>query len=103
MTIFDTPKGQRITDRRTICEVHREIYDRCIVGLQDNHELLDVLVPLLEEAFIMGTKMSKKLVEYKYSHFQHSDINKDFDSLHQLRKQRIMLNGAEHGANTGTT
>lgn len=42
---------------RTICEVHREIYDKC-AGLPEVQELV-------LEAFIVGKKMDAKLRAYK--------------------------------------
>lgn len=50
---------KRASSWRTICEVHREIYDLCD-GLPDVRELV-------LEAFIMGKKMDAKLREYKYN------------------------------------
>lgn len=45
--------------RRTICEVHREIYEiACNLGLNDVRQLV-------REAFEMGKKMDAKLREYK--------------------------------------
>jgi hypothetical protein len=43
--------------RRTICEVHREIYKSC----SDPR-----IKELVLEAFIMGKKMDRKLKEYKW-------------------------------------
>ena len=59
--IFDTAKGIHIMQKRTICEVHREMYD-CLVL-----EKYDRLLSLLEEAFVMGIKITNKLVENKLS------------------------------------
>ena len=44
---------------RTICEVHREIYD--IIHATENNELKD----LLNEAYVMAKKMDAKLRQYK--------------------------------------
>lgn len=47
---------QRASSFRTICEVHREIYDKAVdPGIRE----------LVLEAFIMGKKMDAKLREYK--------------------------------------
>ena len=50
---------RRASSWRTICEVHREIFDLC-AGMPDVQELV-------LEAFIMGKKMDAKLREYKYN------------------------------------
>lgn len=48
---------RRASSWRTICEVHREIYDLC-EGMPDVRELVI-------EAFIIGKKMDAKLRAYK--------------------------------------
>jgi hypothetical protein len=48
---------RRASSFRTICEVHREIYDAC--------ESLPAVRELVLEAFVMGKKMDAKLREYK--------------------------------------
>lgn len=53
---------RRSSSFRTICEVHRDIYDAC----SDLAEPLRVrMQDLVIEAFIMGKKMDSKLREYK--------------------------------------
>jgi len=52
-------KNHSGTKLRTICEVHREIYD--IIYDQDNEELKD----LLNEAYGLAKKMDAKLRQYK--------------------------------------
>lgn len=63
--VFDTMKGRITNDFRTICEVHREIYDECWLSL---HELdpptMERLTVLLNEAFHMGMRMDAALVKY---------------------------------------
>ena len=64
--LFDSQKGETVHTNRTICELHRELYDLCVVGLHDKDpELLKHMVKVLEDAFIMGVKMNKKLCKYK--------------------------------------
>lgn len=46
--------------KRTICEVHREIYDR----LDELGLTSDAIVPLLEEAYALGKKMDAKLRQH---------------------------------------
>lgn len=47
---------RRTSAWRTICEVHREIYDA-----SEDAKVRDLVL----EAFVMGKKMEKKLREYK--------------------------------------
>lgn len=50
--------GEKV--KRTICEVHREIYDRLeALGLTE-----DPVVALLEEAYALGKKMDLKLRQH---------------------------------------
>lgn len=66
--IFDSPKGRGVNDKRTICEVHRCLYDKIIINiLPEDPKLADELVSLLEEAFTMGVKMNNKLIERKFN------------------------------------
>lgn len=46
--------------KRTICEVHREIYDRLeVLDLAD-----DPVIAMLEDAYALGKKMDAKLRQY---------------------------------------
>jgi len=49
---------------RTICEVHREMYDVMYESLQD-HPKYEELTSQLEEAYQMAKKMDAKLRQYK--------------------------------------
>lgn len=49
---------------RTICEVHREIYDIFCEHLED-HEKFDEMSDKLNEAYQMAKKMDAKLRQYK--------------------------------------
>jgi hypothetical protein len=53
---------KRASSWRTICEVHRELYDMCGVMPEPARTTLRDLVL---EAFVMGKKMDAKLREYK--------------------------------------
>lgn len=53
---------RRASPWRTICEVHREIYDACVAL---DEPLKSTIEELVIEAFIMGKKMDAKLREYK--------------------------------------
>lgn len=81
-SIFNRPKGKHTWPHRTICEVHREIYD-CLVL-----ELYDDIVPKLEEAYLMGIKLCKKLVEHKCSL---PEWKNNTEEAQRLRKLRVEL------------
>lgn len=51
---------------RTICEVHREMYD-IICEMNDNNEK-NLLQEKIEEAFNMAKKMDAKLRQYKFNY-----------------------------------
>jgi hypothetical protein len=94
-SILNSKKGLRVSNqKRTICEVNREIYDLCITELLEKDEdLCRRIVALVEEAFIMGMKMNNKLIEYKF------DTDKLFDKMDEStikkntkkRKERARL------------
>lgn len=51
-------KGNMRGKRRTICEVHRQLYRSLMKGgVKDNSKI----VSLLQEAFVLGKKMNVKL------------------------------------------
>jgi len=87
----ETRKGTQVYDKRTICEVHRDIYDILVVELATTRpEVIEKIVPLLEEAFIMGVKLNKALVKQKLSQDFTADPN-DKERSAALRKERIRL------------
>jgi hypothetical protein len=55
---------------RTICEVHREMYDIVIEkGYKGNLMPSDEkLIQLLKESFVMAKKMNNKLRQYKFNY-----------------------------------
>ena len=80
--IFNTKKGRHIWPERTICEVHRELYDFWVLGRYEE------MLPKLEEVYLMGIKLVKKLVEYKCSLPQWANNNsKESRELRKLRTQ----------------
>ena len=95
--IFETRKGQGSYHRRTICELHRRIYDLCVLELQDNPEFLKKLISLLEEAWLYGLKMNRKLVENKLGLIEKEiakpNTNFDKKEASRLRKERVRLTG----------
>jgi len=60
-------KDKRVSSIRTICEVHREIYDILNKHIKDK-QVLKRLIVLLEEAYGMGKKMNNRLRMYKYNY-----------------------------------
>ncbi len=63
--VFDTMKGRITNEFRTICEVHREIYDECYLSLHEvDPPTMERLTVLLNEAFEMGVRMDAALVKY---------------------------------------
>jgi len=53
-----------VNKKRTICEVHREIYDILSEDEDKNKQAID----LLQEAFTMAKKMNQKLRQYKHNY-----------------------------------
>lgn len=68
---------RRSSSRRTICEVHREIYDACADIVDPARSAIRNLVL---EAFVMAKKMDAKLCEYK------ADWSEGFYGLNENRK-----------------
>jgi len=60
-------KDKIVSPERTICEVHREIYDLLLDG-KINQNLANELIDLLEIAYRMGKEMDGKLRQYKYNY-----------------------------------
>lgn len=61
-------KDKRVSSIRTICEVHREIYDIIMDDKNIDSKLANELIELLEEAYQMAKKMNHKLRQYKYNY-----------------------------------
>lgn len=59
---------KKINPFRTICEVHREIYDIIIKDKTISDELSNELIELLEDAYVMAKKMNAKLRQYKHNY-----------------------------------
>jgi|TARA_B110000908_G_scaffold150147_1_gene183947 hypothetical protein len=64
MAGFKSLKSQK---KRTICEVHREIYDIIIELIPEDSRRTEVEIKL-EEAFEMAKKMNAKLRQYAYNY-----------------------------------
>ncbi len=64
--VFDTGKGRFTHKVRSICEVHREIYDEIFLALYENDPiLLERLTVLLNESWGMGVRMDRRLSEIR--------------------------------------
>lgn len=90
--IFDSVKGQHTDGRVTICEVHRRVYDRVVIALADQPEKLKPLVKDLEEAFILGVKMNRRLAQRRLESMDgfYPDA-KDTGDRAKLRAERARL------------
>jgi hypothetical protein len=62
--IMASVKDKKVANFRTICEVHREIYD-IIVDENIDTRTKRKLIKLIDEAYIMAKKMNGKLHQYK--------------------------------------
>ena len=91
--VLDSSKGLRVnSNRRTICEVVRQLYDICIIEGKDNPEMLDKIVPLIEDIFVMGIKMNNKLIDYKMDTDLLFERNGDDTAeIEKRRKERARL------------
>lgn len=87
----ETHKGKVVYEGRTICEVHREIYDVLVIELATTRpDVIEKIVPLLEESFLMGVKMNKALAEHKLSQ-DYTEKPTCMEKSKVLRKERIRL------------
>ena len=83
MAGFKTHKTQKL---RTICEVHRELYDLIYDNMPAGQVKNDIECKL-EEAFLMGKKMNGKLRQYKHNY---DDGWWDKES-EEIRQEKYML------------
>jgi len=87
----ETRKGTQVYEGRTVCEVHREMYDLLVIELAETRpDVIEKIVPLLEQAFIMGVKMNKALAEHKLSQ-DYTEKPTDMEKSRAMRKERIRL------------
>ena len=75
-----------VMDKRTICEVHRELYDIAVTHFKDSPHFA-AITEKLEEAYWMGKKMNAKLRQYKNNY----DDGWWEEMSVQLRKERLAL------------
>jgi hypothetical protein len=90
--------GKNIHCNRTICELHREIYDICMTTLYEkDKDLTQDIVTSLEKICIEGIKLNTKLIKNKLkssSKWSSKDYRKSRDSHKEIdkrRKERIRL------------
>jgi hypothetical protein len=76
----------KVDPRRTICEIHREIYDIVDEHLKDQ-PYFDSLVAKLEECYFIAKKMDAKLMQYKFNY------NKDWyeNETKERHKEKLAL------------
>lgn len=86
-------KGERVCSKRTICEVHRQIYD-VLITQTDDKKLQDTIIPLLEEAFDMGVRLVDKLVAHNISLLNWEKIE-DRGALKELRALRNKIHAGK--------
>ncbi len=67
--------------------MHKEIYDFAVVNLQDKPEVLKPMVERLEEAFLMGIKMNKKMVERGCPTMTWEKNGQEFLNMRMLRRE----------------
>jgi hypothetical protein len=80
-------KGKTVNEFRTICEVHREIYD--LIEGNKNTKSKEKIISLLEEVYKMGKKMNNKLIQYKFGWDKDFwDKNKNYEEKLDRRKSR---------------
>jgi len=105
--IMDDVKGNSVNyDRRTLCEVLRTLFDEAVVGLAGkDDELLARMVPLIEEAYGMGIKLVKRLVELKIDDLEFpfeygtmpDEVKTQIEALRAQRAQLVKLMETHRG------
>ena len=84
-------KNKRVANFRTICEVHREIYDILDDDETIEFEVKEQVIELLEESYLMAKKMNGKLQQYK-NNYDDGWWEKQKKSI---IKEKIELRGAK--------
>lgn len=92
MRYLDSVKGQRFNKKRTICEVHRHLYDLIKTRYND-----DEICDILDEAFVLGIKMNNRLVEQKIIFEKECGQNTNSEEIERLRGLRIELTNENTG------
>ena len=87
MSGFKSLKSQK---KRTICEVHRELYDLIYDNMPASQVKNDI-EGKLEEAFLMAKKMNAKLRQYKHNYddgWWDKESEEIRQAKHMLRNER---------------
>ena len=82
-------KMSHVSEIRTICEVHREMYD-VVESLPDDKNKI-LLKEKIEDAFVMAKKMNHKLRQYKFNYdddWWEKEKQEAIASKRELRKGR---------------
>ena len=88
--VFVTGKGRSTCKSRTICEVHRGIYDECFLAMHESDpDTLERITVLLNEAFGMGVRMDRKLTAGRDNPESELEPNTDIDRIRAIRQRRI--------------
>ena len=86
--VFDTGKGRMTNRVRTICEVHREIYDEIFLALYEaNPLLLERLTVLLNESFDMGVRMDRKLSKIRGDKTPENPLEMNDESRVEIKRK----------------
>lgn len=90
----ESKKAAHIYMKLTICELNRQIYD--YVYLEENLKNKDKIIELLEQAYLVGVKMTDKLAEYRLMDIFISPSlgdTPDIKEVNRIRKLRVDLEG----------
>lgn len=63
--MIDSEKGTAISPKMTICEVHRQIWDKVVLALADNPNAIKDIKPLMNQAMVLGMRLVQILIEHK--------------------------------------
>ena len=90
MELLESRKGNRVDGQRTICEVHRQIADQLLIQFCDRTTDLETTLELLNEAYLLGIRLVKALVDRKIDmiEWEENDIEQAM-KLRQLRGQLV--------------
>ena len=90
--LLQSSKGKQYYKKRTICEEVRDLCDFCVIKFHKDPKLLNEIITHLEEIFIMGMKMNKKLIKYKLNTDTLFESNKkDRNEVLKIREERTRL------------
>ena len=87
--ILDTEKGKDISDNRTICEVHRQLWAYILIALKNNPKALIEIKPIMEEAMLLGMKLIQYMIDHKID--EPKWVENNIVEAKQLREERIRI------------